>query len=196
MAEVDRLERKLGQRPIMGESSPYYAYHPTAAARIAADVPDARLIFVLRDPVERAWSHYRYEVARGFEHLDAAEAFAAEPARLAEPDDRTRLHHHRHHSYADRSRYAEQLLRLRSHFDPEQVLVIESERLFAEPRATMETVFAHLALDPVPLSSYSTFKGQSASEVPAETAELVRAAVADDVAQLKGLLEQPPSWVG
>ena len=142
VAEVDRLERKLGQRPILGESSPYYAFHPESAQRIAADVPDARLIFVLRDPVERAWSHYRYEVARGFETLDCAEAFATESSAVADPDTATRQRNHRHFSYAARSRYAEQLVRLRAPFDPEQVLVIESERLFDEPRATMDRVFA------------------------------------------------------
>lgn len=194
VAQVDRLERRLGQRPIVGESSPYYAYHPDAPGRIAADVPDARLIFVLRDPVERAWSHYRYEVARGFETLDWRTAFATEDERLADPDERRRSHHHRHFSYADRSRYAGQLERLRETFDPEQVLVVESERLFAEPRKVMETVFAHLGLDPVPMSSYPTFKGQSASDVPAEAAAMIRTAVADDVARLKELLDQPPSW--
>jgi hypothetical protein len=195
-AEVDRLERRLGRRPILGESSPYYAFHPEAAARIAQDVPDARLIFVLRDPVERAWSHYRYEVARGFEELDWAEAFAREEERLAHADTATREHNHRHFSYTARSRYAEQLVRLRSHFDPEQVLVIESERLFDEPGPTMERVFRHLALEPVPMSSYETFKGQSASAVPAGAAELLRAAVADDVARLEGLLGWRPSWAG
>jgi len=195
VAEVDRLERKLGQRPILGESSPYYAFHPDSARRIAADVPDARLIFVLRDPVERAWSHFRYEVARGFESLDFEAAFTSEAARLADPHPATREHNHRHFSYAARSRYAEQLVRLRAHFDPEQILVVESEELFSEPQETMDRVFAHLALEPVPQSSYSTFKGQSASAVPAEAAALIRAAVADDIPRLSGLLERPPSWV-
>lgn len=196
VAEVDRLERKLGARPILGESSPYYAFHPDAARRIAADVPDARLIFVLRDPVERAWSHHRYEVARGFETLEHAEAFAAEAERLADPDPAVRDRNHRHFSYAARGRYAEQLVRLRSHFDAEQILVVESEQLFADPRATMAEVFAHLSLDPVPMASYSTFKGQPASAVPADAATMIREAVADDVERLKDLLEQPPSWAG
>jgi hypothetical protein len=196
VSEIDRLERKLGQRPILGESSPYYAFHPESAKRIAADVPDARLIFVLRDPVQRTWSHHRYETARGFETLDFAAAIAAEPDRLADPDPATRDRNHRHFSYIARSRYAEQLDRLRESFDPEQILVIESEQLFADPGSTMEVVFAHLSLDPVPMESYATFKGQAASAVPAEAAAKIREAVADDVARLEGLLGRPPSWVG
>jgi hypothetical protein len=194
VSEVDRLERKRGQRPILGESSPYYAFHPEAPARIAKDVPDARLIFMLRDPVQRAWSHYRYEVARGFEELDWTEAFATEADRLADPDPATRDRNHRHFSYVARSRYAEQLDRLRASFDPEQILVIESEQLFADPAATMEVVFAHLSLDPVPMESYEKFKGQSASAVPAEAEALIRGAVADDVERLEDLLGRSPSW--
>ncbi len=196
VGEVDRLERKLGHRPILGESSPYYAYHPDSPARIAADVPDARLIFLLRDPVERAWSHYRYEVARGFESLDFEAAFAAEAARLADSDPVTREHNRRHFSYAGRSRYGEQLVRLRSHFAAEQILVIESEQLFAAPHTTMADVFAHLSLEPLPASEYRTFKGQSASAVPATAEAAIRAEVADDVARLTELLALPPSWVG
>lgn len=194
VAEIDRVARKLGRRPILGESSPYYAFHPDAARRIAADVPDARLIFVIREPVERAWSHYRYEVARGFETLDFADAFAAEHDRLQETEPAAQQRNHRHFSYAARSRYAEQLERLRSHFDREQILVIESELLFAEPEATMDTVFGHLGLTPMRLPGYQTFKGQSASAVPDEAAAMINAAVADDVARLADLLDQPPSW--
>ena len=50
------------------ESSPYYMYHPHAAARIARDLPDVKLVVLVRDPVERAYSQHAHEVARGFEH--------------------------------------------------------------------------------------------------------------------------------
>src|SRR6266540_2331415 len=58
-----------GRRTIAGEASPYYMFHPLAPQRIAAALPEVRLIAVLRDPVERAWSHYRYERHRGYEDL-------------------------------------------------------------------------------------------------------------------------------
>src|SRR5690606_28932602 len=63
---IDRRERMLGARPIIGESSPYYCFHPDAPWRIAARFPDARLLICLRDPVARAWSQYQYERKRGF----------------------------------------------------------------------------------------------------------------------------------
>ncbi len=186
-ADVDRLEQRLGARPILGESSPYYCYHPQAPARIAADLPDARLLFLLRDPVQRAWSHYRYEEARGFEPLGPDEALAAEAARLADPDPAARAFAHRHFSYVGRSRYAEQLRRLHAHFDPAQVLLVRSETLFAAPAETMDLVFAHLGLPPHRLAEHRVHKGLGPVAVPAAFRTAVERAVADDVADLRAL---------
>ena len=86
---MDR-ERAAGRPVVVGEASPYYCFHPLALDRIAARVPDVKLIIVLRDPVERAWSHYSYEVARGNEDLSFADALDAEPARTAGAADRIR----------------------------------------------------------------------------------------------------------
>ena len=83
-------ERAAGRPVVVGEASPYYCFHPLALDRIAARVPDVKLIIVLRDPVERAWSHYSYEVARGNEDLSFADALDAEPARTAGAADRIR----------------------------------------------------------------------------------------------------------
>src|SRR5215470_750369 len=55
--------RRTGRPVRTGEASPYYLFHPAAPQRAAALVPEARLLVLVRDPVERAWSHYRHEVA-------------------------------------------------------------------------------------------------------------------------------------
>ena len=197
VAEVDRLERKLGQRPIIGESSPYYAYHPEAAApdrgRRAGRAAD------LRPPRPGRAGLVALPLRGGprLRDLDPAEAFAAEaehawPSPTTGPGSTTTGTSATPTGAGTPSSWSG----CARHFDPEQILVIESEQLFADPKSTMETVFAHLSLDPVPLSSYETFKGQSGERRPADAARLIRAAVADDVARLKGLLEQPPSWAG
>lgn len=183
-ADLDRLERQLGSRPIFGESSPYYCFHPEAPARIAADVPDARLVMMLREPVQRAWSHYRYEVKRGFETLDADAALAAEGDRLAAPDATTAGFAHRHFSYVGRSRYAAQLRRLHEHFDPGQVLVVQSERLFADPDATMARVFEHLGLPPHQQAEHRAHKALAEEAVPESFRATVLAGVAADLADL------------
>ncbi len=188
-ADLDRLEAKLGARPIFGESSPYYCFHPEAPARIARDVPDARILMVLRDPVQRAWSHYRYEVARGFEDLDPLAALAAEAGRLADPVERTRWYAHRHYSYAGRSRYAEQVERLREHFSADQVLVVRSEDIFERPSETLAVVFDHLGLPPHSQPDYRAHKALKAAAVPDDFRDLLTATIADDMARLPDVLD-------
>src|SRR5580692_9445955 len=61
------------------ESSPYYLFHPLAAERIAADLPGVKLIVLVRDPVERAYSAYTHERARGFETESFEQAIEREP---------------------------------------------------------------------------------------------------------------------
>lgn len=133
------------------EASPYYLYYPLTASRVAASLPHARFIALLRDPVERAFSHYTHSVERGVEKLSFRDAVAAEPARL-EPfgsgDLTSRAAHFalRSYSYVSRGRYAEQLARWYDHFAPEQVLVIKSESLYADPQATYARCLEFLGL--------------------------------------------------
>jgi Sulfotransferase domain len=63
------VERRSGARPIVGEASPSYLFHPLAPERVAALLPGARLVALVRNPVERAFSHYQHEVALGREPL-------------------------------------------------------------------------------------------------------------------------------
>jgi Sulfotransferase domain len=139
---------------ITGESSPYYMYHPAAPRRIAATLPDVKLIVVLRDPVERAWSQYKYEVARGYETETFATALDLEASRLE--GERERLlsdpsyegFAFRHHGYLERGHYADQLQLMYGLFPREQILVLQSEQMFADPDGTLDQVWAFLGLEP------------------------------------------------
>jgi hypothetical protein len=139
---------------ITGEASPYYMFHPLAPPRIAAALPEARLIVVLRDPVERAWSHYHNERRLQAEPLSFEDAVGSEPERLAGQAERMAAdpgYHSfawRHHSYLARGRYAEQLERLYELFPPGQVLVVQSELLRADPNRALEDVWRFLGLAP------------------------------------------------
>lgn len=153
-AHAALLARRLGVAVKTGEGSPYYVFHPLAAERIARTVPDVKLILLLRDPVERAYSHYQHEVARGFEHLPLREALEAEEERLAGERERMmtdpqyQSFAYQHHSYVARGRYLEQILRWRELFPREQLLILISEEFFADPAATMARVLAFLDLPP------------------------------------------------
>ncbi len=139
---------------LTGEATPAYLVHPSAPERARRTVPDARLVAVLRDPVDRAFSHYQHEVAKGFECYGFEEALACEPSRLAaapdgEASDGALIAAFEHHTYLARGRYAEQLERWLAHFPAEQLLVLAAEELYGDPDAAMARVAEHLGLPPV-----------------------------------------------
>jgi len=151
-------------RMVVGEASPYYVFHPRALDRIAAALPSVKLILLARDPVQRAYSHHQYEVARGFESEPIERALDLEPERLAGEEQRMlddpayESFHHRHHSYLARGLYIEQVARLWALFPRDQVLVIASEQLFAEPRQALRRVTDFLGLQPFEVTSYEHHK--------------------------------------
>jgi hypothetical protein len=135
-----------------GEASPYYLFHPHAPRRIRQVLPGVKAIAMLRNPVERAYSHYQHEFRKGREALGFEEAIAREPERLHGErermieDERYNSKAHRRHSYLARGIYINQLENWLQHFDRDQLLVIKSEDYFAAPGATLKQVLKFLEL--------------------------------------------------
>jgi hypothetical protein len=151
---LTHFPRKNAGRPgaITGEKSPYYLFHPQAPLRVLATLPDCRFLVLLRDPVARAYSHFRHSQEHGFEKLASfEEAIDAEQERLegeAESlsDPGHRSFAHQHYSYLARSVYADQLERWLTYFPLSRFLVLQSERLFGEPDAALAEVSRFLGL--------------------------------------------------
>jgi hypothetical protein len=147
--------RLRGGPILIGEASPYYLFHPLAADRAAAVLPNARLIALLRDPIDRAYSHWRRERRDGSEPLPTFEAaLAAEPARLAGEEERivadARYYSYAHEnwSYVTQSLYLTPLRRWLDRFPRDQVLIESSERFLADPQGVYDRVLAFLGLPP------------------------------------------------
>jgi hypothetical protein len=147
--------RRLGRgRPVTGESSPYYMFHPLAPHRIAADLPDVRVIALLRDPVERAYSAHSHESGKGFETLSFAEAVEAEPARVAGERERMLADHTyssydlQHHAYVGRGEYLNQLSVLERLLGRDRLHVVDSQDFFATPEKVFPAVLEFLQLPP------------------------------------------------
>jgi len=132
---------------IRGEATPIYVYWPGALERIAAYRPDIRLILMLRDPVERAWSHWRMETARGVETQPFSWCVRRGRQRLFE---RTPWGHDREISYVERGFYAEQVERLLALFGRDQLLVLQAEDLRGRPGEALGRVNAFLGAPPPP----------------------------------------------
>jgi hypothetical protein len=131
-------------RLITGEKSPYYIFDPGVPLRARSTVPNAKLIAIVRDPVERAYSHYHMRKAEGREKLSFEEALEAEPVRLASGDYSS--FEYRRFAYLLRGLYADQLERWLSLFPREQLLVISTEDLGREPEKTVDECFRFLGV--------------------------------------------------
>ncbi len=152
--------RRTGVHPLVGEASPYYMFHPTAARRIHETIPDAKLIALLREPGSRAYSNYWDRVATGNEDLPTFEAaLDAEAERLSSVSDESLRapdaysFDHDHHSYLARGRYAEQLRPIFDIVGRERVLVLAADGMFKDAQGTFDRVqdFLGLPAEPVPL---------------------------------------------
>ncbi len=141
--------RQTATGSISFETTPMYLFHPLAAARIKSLLPAVKLVALLRNPAERAVSHYFHAVRNGGETLAADAAFAAEAQRLAPAlaaGDYAAPEFVRH-SYQARGRYAEQLRRYFDCFAREQILVLDSEGLFAAPDEYLQRIYEFAGVD-------------------------------------------------
>lgn len=133
-ASYRALFRHAGQVPHRGEASTWYLYSEEAPARVAAAIPDVQMVFVLRDPVDRAFSAWAHLRRDGREPLDRFEdALDAEASRVAE--GWAPIWH-----YARMGRYGEQLVRWFDALGPEQVTVLLHDDLLREPEAVLHRV--------------------------------------------------------
>ena len=190
---------RLGYPVVTGEASPYYLFHPEVPGRVAGVMPDAKIIVVLRDPIERAWSHYHHERARGFEDLEFGAALDAEATRLAGADAVLAApngHHfsHQHHSYVARGRYAEQLNRWDAHLPADQILVLFSTDLRDDTGPTMARVHRFLGLPELPTATDRRWNKQSNPELSDPVRARLQDAFAESDQQLAERLDRPLPW--
>jgi hypothetical protein len=167
--------RKLG-KPVAFEACTYYMFHPLALERIRTDYPDMKFIVSLRDPVERAFSAYKHELARGFEWETSFErALELEEERLVGELDRIRADptyesfSHRHHAYVGRGQYAEQLDRAFSIYPREQFLVLDSDSFFATPAQEYARILDFLGLETFEPKHFDQHNARPSSPMAAAT---------------------------
>ncbi|MEL7471700.1 MAG: sulfotransferase domain-containing protein [Planctomycetota bacterium] len=163
---------------VTGEWTPSYLLGPSCPTLIADHLgTDLRLLVMLRDPCDRAWSHYWHAVKnwsrpgyreRGYpeETLSFEDALAAEPQRLA-----SGAYHIRHQSYFSKGLYAEQLERYVDRFGRDRIWVGLLEDLRARPRDVIQSCCHFLQIDPAPLHLKPVVRlnAQSEDTMPAET---------------------------
>ena len=124
--EYAREFEDVSERKVIGEITPYYMFHPKAAGRIKQTMPNAKIIALLRDPVERTISQYFHAKRSGYEDLDIEDALKKENERLLSGSG----YSHQKHSYIHRSMYESQLEAYEKLFPTKNLLIIKSEDMF------------------------------------------------------------------
>jgi hypothetical protein len=170
-----------------GEATPIYIYWPDSLERIAAYNPAMRLILSFRDPVERAWSHWRMETARGFD--DAPFSWAIREGRRRVRESGEKPGHHRVFSYVERGFYGAQLQRALTLFPREQILCLASEQLKRDPAAVLHQVCCFLQLPgpAKPIRPLAANVGQGRGLPSAEDALYLRDLYAEDAKRFAAL---------
>ena len=202
-----RAARLRGRNLACGEATPYYLFHPAVPERVAETIPDVRLIALLRNPVERAYSHYQHARKLRMEKLSFEEAVEAEPERLAGLDEELRKirpertkdgrrvhHHHLHRAYVSRSLYADQLERWLTYFPRDQLLVLRSEDFLARPNETFAEVFAFLGVRPWKVPGYEARNVGSYAPIDPSLRARLEERFAEPNARLAELLGRDFGW--
>jgi hypothetical protein len=182
--KLHKMFRPARPHSIAGENTPNYLYWQPALPRIRAYNPAIKLIILLRNPIDRAFSQWNMQRARGLDPLDFLDAIRAEPERLARlpPEQSRKL------AYVDRGRYRSQIDRALSLFPREQLLILKYEEFRARQRELVDKVFQFLRLPPI------TFRLIEAHDIPYqrkirdEERDFVFSMIKDDIAQLERIL--------
>jgi hypothetical protein len=145
-----------------------------------------KLIAILRQPVERAFSHWNMEFNRNAEHRDFLTAVRDEQGSLSSGQQAQ----HRVRSYLQRGHYAEQIARFQRRFAPDQLLFLRYDEFRAEPRACLSRIFHFLGVDdgvigfePVELN-----RGGASLSIPAAEFDRYNALFHTDIRKLEALL--------
>ena len=195
-----RADGTPGPRRLTFESSGYYLHHPLAAGRIARALPDVKVVVVVRDPVDRAYSAYRHEHARGFEDRDLADALALEEQRLSGEVERIvadpayRSHAHRHQAYLARSRYAGQVARFVEALGADRVHVVDAGHLFTDPGPELARLWRFLGLEPWQPDRVEQWNARPSDPMDADVRRRVEAALASEGDELARITGRRPSW--
>lgn len=180
----------IGGRKRGFDASPSYMASPVAAARAKATVPNAKIVSVLRDPTDRAWSHYRHRRSVGTETRDPWDAFEEQ---LSGP----KLSHVDADRVADipiltAGLYAEQLGVWIDEFGAGNVMILESEEVFSTP-STLQELVGFLDIDPPPWRMPISNSAPPANPPP-ELAEAIREYYDEPNRDLFELVGREFSW--
>lgn len=155
-----RYFKEAAPASVKGEIDPEYMFFPEVPRRLYEAFPEAKLIFVLRDPVTRAYSHFLMSRRRGYERLDFEGAIDAELRRLEGGNIQTLSDF----SYVARGYYFEQISRFLNYFPRDQMLFLFSDELKSQPEEILKEVHGFLGLRQIAYKPIGDAEANQAAE--------------------------------
>ncbi len=209
----------------VGEATPDYMYHDEAMERVNQTLPEARVLILLRDPVDRAYSHYWHNRSRGKEDLPFEAALDAEAERIKNHSSPDRAVY----SYVDRGQYFRQLKSMLSQVERQRVLIQTFDELTTDPASVYKRTCRFIGVSDDftpdslgdPVNAFVEFRSKTMRNISKalpkrlrdavgrlnmredseyepiseEAAEKVRTLTRSDSEQLGQLLGKPVPWI-
>ena len=175
------------KKKIYGEVTPIYIYWKSSCKRIWEYNPDIKLIFILRNPITRAFSHWNMQFDANIDQESFSDAIRNEPDRVKE----SLPLQHRFYSYIDRGLYSEQIKRYKSYFPNNQLKFIKYELFNSQQENTLSEIFSFLG---VKTNEYlferkTVHKRDKHSTLSSEDKEYLLSKFKDDIHKVEEILD-------
>jgi len=188
---------------ITGEATPDYLFFPFAAKRMVEHYPHAKIIVMLRNPIDRAYSQYNFQnntnKTRAYDPLPFKKALLKEDERLRKEQKAVEngelTYVYKYFSYIHRGFYSDQLKNLYCYYPKEQVMIIESNQLFQNTDDTLKQVFDFLGLRSNGVKrEYKAYNETHKENLPEDAKELLRSIFKEKNEELFVLLDKRFDW--
>jgi len=189
----------LGKKPTCDATANYFE-SKEAPNRLKSTFPNAKCVVLLRNPIDRAYSHYKMAVKYGFESLSFSEALKIEDDRLAYEREKLKSNRHRYVyqrlGYRTKGLYADQLkIWKRTFTNDDQLLVVKSENLFENPTNTCNKILNFLELDsPITASLKKINYSESTEELSPDLRQELAAFYAPHNQELYNVVGENYNW--
>ncbi len=186
---------------ITGEASPYYLFHPLVPQRVFSYCPNAKFIVMLRNPVDRAFSHFMMQKKRGIEPLTFEEAVHAESFRINDEENKIKNNpeyrsiNHQQLSYLARGMYYSQIKRWLNYFPKEQFLFIKSESFFNNTQKELNRIYNFLRIRQEVPFSFTPVNTNTYEEMNTKTRNYLTEYFEEENNHLTTLLDKKIEWV-
>lgn len=169
------IEKLLKKKFACGEATAHYMTHPLATKKAFETVPNAKIIVMLRNPADRAYSHYQMEKANHNEELSFEESIEQENTRIAGEFEKMLNNENNsginypHRSYIKSGEYYDQIKRWMGYYPKERFLFIKSEDFNKNPSKIYNQVLEFLGLQPYKLQTYEKIHKRDYEKMNSET---------------------------